>query len=139
MKKIMLLSALLAVSATVSAQTYNEAFETHRAMYGKGHSFTWEGKQYTTDHPEELEAKVEANQANAEDLIAKARAENEKANAVGFEWKLTRDILKEAEQAVAEGQYQKALNLAAQAKYHARIGIEQHALAERDWQNAVPQ
>ena len=34
----------------------NEAFNAQRAMYGKGHSFTWDGQTYTTDHPEEVAA-----------------------------------------------------------------------------------
>jgi hypothetical protein len=58
---------------------------------------------------------------------------------VGFEWKLTKGILKDAEAAVASGDYRKALNLAAQAKYHARIGLQQHAYAEKNWHLSVPQ
>lgn len=140
MKKTLLLSAaILLTPAWVMADTLQEAFETHRAMYGKDHTFTWQGKEYSTNHPEELEARVEPTQGNATALLELAKAENKKAASVGYEWKLTRGLLKNAEAAIKEGEYQRALNLAAQAKYHARIGIEQHAYAEKNWQLSAPQ
>ncbi|SIS62231.1 hypothetical protein [Neptunomonas antarctica] len=121
------------------AETFDEAFEMNRAMYGKDHSFSWTGKQYLTTHPEEVEASVEATKENAEDLIVKAKAKNAEVAKVGFEWKLTKGIIADADAAVTTGDYRKALNLAAQAKYHARIGLQQHAYAEQNWQLSVPQ
>jgi len=140
MKKLIAIAAtvvLLPVTA-VAAETFNESFESNRAMYGNGHTFTWNGKQYSTDHQEEIEARVDATKANANSLIAKAKAANAEAAKVGFEWKLTKGILQKAEAAVAEGNYAKALNLAAQAKYHARIGVEQQAYADKNWHFSVP-
>ena len=121
------------------AVSLQEAFEMNRAMYGKGYSFTWNGEQHTTDHPEEIEASTEASQANAEALLASAMAKNAEVAKLGFEWKLTGDILKNAQTAIDEGDYQQALNLAAQAKYHARIGIEQYHYAQSNWHLSVPE
>lgn len=138
MKKLLTLSLLL-FPVLAGAQTFQEVFETNRAMYGKNHTFEWEGKTYTTMHPEEKEAQAEPTKANAEALLAAAKADNEKAAAVGFEWRLTRGILKKAEQAITDGQFQKALDLSAQAKYHARMGLVQHAYAEKNWQMSAPE
>ena len=139
MKKLIAMMAVVLLSGVAMAETFDEAFEMNRAMYGKGHTFSWEGKDYSTNHPEETEASVEATKENADALIAKAKAENEEVAKVGFEWKLTKGIIKDAESASAEGDYRKALNLAAQAKYHARMGLQQHAYAEKNWQLSIPQ
>jgi hypothetical protein len=139
MKKIIATAAVILLPTMAVAETFDEAFEMNRAMYGKNHSFTWEGKQYKTLHEEEVEASVEATQANAEALIAKAKAKNEEVAKVGFEWKLTQDIIKSAEAALAEGSFQKAMDLAAQAKYHARMGLRQHDEAEKSWYLSQPQ
>ncbi|WP_372741294.1 hypothetical protein [Neptunomonas sp.] len=139
MKKLITMMAIVLLPNVAMAETYDEAFEMNRAMYGKGHTFSWEGKEYSTNHPEEVEASVEATKENADALIAKAQLENEAAAKVGFEWKLTKGIIKDAEAASAEGDYSKALNLAAQAKYHARLGVLQQIDAEQNWHLSVPQ
>lgn len=140
MKKSLIFAAALALAPVVaSAQTYDEAFEMNRAMHGKDHKFTWNGKEYTTNHPEEIEAAVDANKANAEAMLASAIAKNKEVAKLGFEWKLTGGILKDAQKAIDEGNYRKALDLSAQAKYHARMGIKQHAYAQKNWHLSVPQ
>lgn len=141
MKKTLIAATvvLTLLPGLAAAQSFEEAFEKHRAMYGKGHAFEWQGKQYLTYHEEEVEADVEATAENARSLIDKARAKNKEVAALGFEWKLTGDIIKDAEQALADGDYRKALDLAAQAKYHARIGIRQHEYAQSNWHLSVPQ
>lgn len=139
MKKVMALCAAVLFSQAVAAETYQEAFDKARAMYGKGHEFQWQGKTYQTLHEEEVEAGVEASEANARQLLDKAIAANKKVAAVGFEWKLTGGLLKKSEQAITDGDYRKALDLAAQAKYHARIGLAQYEYSEANWYKAVPQ
>lgn len=139
MKKTLLIAALALAPTFAAAESFQEAFEMNRAMYGPDHVFTWNGNQYHTNHEEEMEARVNATKANAEDLLAKAMAKNKEVGELGFEWKLTKDILKDAQKAIDAGEYQKALDLAAQAKYHARIGIQQYHYAEKNWHLAVPQ
>ncbi len=140
-RKTVFAALALTLSATVAAEpaTYQDAFELNRAMYGKGHSFVWQGKEYITDHPEEVEAAVEANAANATALIAAAKAKNAEVAKLHFEWKLTRDIIKKAQAAADKGDFRKALNLAAQAKYHARMGIQQYHYAQANWHLSVPE
>ncbi|MGB0466599.1 MAG: hypothetical protein ACPGF7_03580 [Pontibacterium sp.] len=140
MKKVITMVAALALTpAFASAESFQEVFEMNRAMYGPGHTFEWNGGKFSTNHEEEVEASVKATQANALDLIAKAVAKNKEVAALGFEWKLTGGILMDAQKAADAGDYQKAMNLAAQAKYHARIGIQQHAYAQNHWHLSVPQ
>lgn len=138
-KALIAIAALTLVPTFASAESFDEAFLKARAMYGKGHTFEWQGKQYAALHEEEVEADVAATAENAQMLIDKAKAKNKEVAALGFEWKLTGDIIKEAEQALADGEYRKALDLAAQAKYHARIGIQQHHYAQSNWHLSVPQ
>ena len=139
MKKLITMMAVFFLPNVAMAETFDEVFEMNRAMYGKGHTFNWEGKEYSTNHQEEVEASVEATKENADALIAQAKAKNEEAAKVGFEWKLTKGIIKEAETAAVEGDYRKALDLAAQAKYHARLGLQQQIDAEKNWHLSVPQ
>ena len=139
MKKGILIAALAIASTFAAAESFQEAFEMNRAMYGPDHVFTWNGNQYHTNHEEELEARVKATKTNAEGLLAKAVAKNKEVGELGFEWKLTGDILKNAQKAIDNGEYQKALDLAAQAKYHARIGIQQYHYSEKNWHLSVPQ
>ena len=75
------------------------------------------------------------------DLVQKylPKAKNKEVAELGFEWKLTGDILKKADQALADGEFQTAMDLAAQAKYHARIGIAQYHYAQKNWHLSVPQ
>lgn len=140
MKKVMTIAATLVLApGFVAAESFQDVFEMNRAMYGKNHTFEWNGKLFSTNHEEEVEAAVAATKENALDLIAKAKAKNKEVAELGFEWKLTGGILKAAEKAVEAGEYRKALNLAAQAKYHARMGIQQHAYTEKSWYLSVPQ
>jgi hypothetical protein len=140
MNKGLIIAAVLALAPTfAAAESFKDAFEMNRAMYGKNHTFTWQGKQYTTMHEEEAEAAVKATKANAEALLAKAKAKNAEVAKLGYEWKLTRGILTNAQTAIDKGEYRKALNLAAQAKYLARMGIQQYLCAQANWYLAVPQ
>lgn len=139
MKKGLIIAALALAPTLAVAESFQEAFEMNRAMYGKDHTFTWNGQQFSTNHEEEVEAQVKPTKANAEALLAKAMEKNKEVGELGFEWKLTGDILKKAQKAIDGGEYQKALDLAAQAKYHARIGIQQYHYAEKNWHLAVPQ
>lgn len=140
MNKGLIIAAALALAPTfASAASFQEAFESNRAMYGNDHVFEWKGGKYHTNHEEELEARVKATKSNAADLLAKAKTKNKEVADLGFEWKLTGDILKNAQKAIDEGDYQKALNLAAQAKYHARIGVQQYHYSQKNWHLSVPQ
>lgn len=139
MKKIALIATLLLTPALVGAETFVEAFEKNRAMYGKDHVFEWNGKQYRTAHQEEVEAAVPATKDNAEAMLAKAEAKNKEVAALGYEWRFTRDILAKARTALEEGDYRKALDLSAQAKYHARMGIRQYNYAQTNWGMSVPE
>lgn len=139
MKKGLIIAALALAPTFAVAESFQDAFEMNRAMHGKDHTFTWNGAQYHTNHEEELEAQVKPTKANAEALLAKAMAKNKEVGELGFEWKLTGGILKDAQAALDGGEYQKALDLAAQAKYHARIGIQQYHYAEKNWHLSVPQ
>lgn len=134
-----LLAALALAPALVQAETFQEAFNHQRALYGKGHEFTFEGKTYKTYHPEEVEAMAEPNKANAEALVASAEAKRKEAAAVGYEWRFTAPLLKKAQDALAEERFQDAMNFAAQAKYQARMAVEQQAHVAASWQLAVPE
>jgi hypothetical protein len=126
-------------SSIVAAQSFDDVFNAQRAMYGKGHTFTFAGKRYTTDHPEELEAAAEATAENAKALITSAKALHAQARALGFGWTLTKGIIKSANQAFKAGDFHKAMHLAAQAKYHGRMGIVQYHRSQKEWIKAVPQ
>lgn len=139
MKKTLIIAALALAPGLAAAESFQQAFENNRAMYGKDHVFEWNGANYHTNHEEEMEARVKPTKANAEDLLAKAKAKNKEVAELGFEWKLTRGILKDAKAAIKAGEYQKALDLAAQAKYHARIGIQQYHYAQKSWHLSVPE
>ena len=62
-----------------------------------------------------------------EAALAAAKAEIKKAAAVGGEWRDTGKILKEAEKAAAEGNYDTATKMAEKAKFQAIKGQEQAA------------
>lgn len=134
-----LLAALVLAPALAQAETFQEVFNQQRALYGKGHEFTFEGKTYKTYHPEEVEAMAEPTKANAEALVASAEAKRQEAAAVGYEWRFTGRILKQAQEALAEERFQDAMNLAAQAKYQARKAVEQQAHVASTWHHAVPE
>ena len=138
-KTISLLAALMMVSGGVAAHPFNEAFNEQRAMYGKGHNFTWNGQSYITDHPEEVAAAVEANTANATALLAAAKNQYAQVLAVDFGWTLTKGLLKSASKALEAGEFQESMNLSAQAQYHSRMGLVQYEQSQTEWIMAVPQ
>ncbi|MCS5559510.1 MAG: hypothetical protein NZ738_08925 [Oceanospirillaceae bacterium] len=138
-KTISLVAALMMVSAGVSAQSFDEAFNAQRAMYGKGHSFTFEGQTYTTDHPEEVAAAVEANADNAAKLLAAAKDQHAQVAAVDFGWTLTKNLLKASAKALASGDFRKSMDISAQAQYHARMGMVQYHQSQKEWVMAVPE
>jgi hypothetical protein len=138
-KTISLVAALMMVSGVVAAHPFNEAFNEQRAMYGKGHSFMWNGQTYITDHPEEIAAAVEANVANATALLAAAKDQYTQVLAVDFGWTLTKNLLKSAGKALETGEFRKSMDLSAQAQYHSRMGIAQYHQSQAEWIMAVPE
>jgi len=58
-----------------------------------------------------------AADADVETALADAEAAIEKADSVGFAWRDSAKILKEAKSAAADGERDRALELAAQAKF----------------------
>ena len=139
MKKYLpLVAALVLSSGSVAAQSFEDVFNSQRALFGNNHTFTFEGSEYVTVHPEEVEAAAEATAANAAALIASAKAKRSEVKAVDFDWTLTSGILKSADKAFKAGDFQKAMNLAARAKYHARMGIAQFHRSQTEWVEAVP-
>ena len=138
-KTISLVAALMMVSGVVAAHPFNEAFNEQRAMYGKGHSFMWNGQTYITDHPEEIAAAVVANAANATALLAAAKDQYTQVLAVDFGWTLTKKLLKSAGKALEAGEFRKSMDISAQAQYHSRMGIAQYHQSQAEWIMAVPE
>ncbi|WP_370278304.1 hypothetical protein [Pontibacterium sp.] len=51
MKKVITIAAALMLApGFATAESFQDAFEMNRAMYGKNHTFKWNGKQYSTNH-----------------------------------------------------------------------------------------
>lgn len=140
MKKIAMIAALaaLSVSSLTMAQSFEDAFNMNRAMYGAGATFEWNGAQYSTSSIEEELSSKPANKANAEALIAAAEAKYKEAQEVGFAWRDNSKYLKEAQDALAAGEFQKAMDSAARSHLQSRRGVEQAAYAEAHWIDAVP-
>ncbi|HSG03853.1 MAG TPA: hypothetical protein VLA39_09020 [Marinobacterium sp.] len=140
MKKIAMIAAVAALSASslTMAQSFQEAFDMNRAMYGAGATFEWNGATYNTNYIEEELASKPANQANAEALIAAAEAKYKEVQETGFAWRDNSKYLKEAQEALAAGEFQKAMDLAARSHLQSRRGVEQAAYAEQNWILAVP-
>ncbi|MGD8782864.1 MAG: DUF4398 domain-containing protein [Thioalkalispiraceae bacterium] len=67
-----------------------------------------------------------ATEQAAKDAIAAAKQANKEAKAVGYEWRDTGKMIKKAEKALADGDYDKAIKLANQAKRQAEIAVEQY-------------
>ena len=61
----------------------------------------------------------------AKDAIAAAKKANKEAKAVGYEWRDTGKMIKKAEEALADGDYDKAIKLANKAKRQAENAIAQ--------------
>jgi hypothetical protein len=133
-----LAACLILASANVVAVSFEDLFNANRALHGKGYHFMFEGNSYVTDHPEEIEAQGEANLDNAKALLISANNMHKKAKSLGYGWTLTAKIIKSAQKALKKGQYQHVMNLSAQAKYHARMGIAQYHASASDWNRFVP-
>ena len=140
MKKIATIAAVVAFTASTlaSAETFKEAFEAARAAQGAEATFEWNGKQYSTQTIEESLAAKPANAANAQALFDAAKAKYKESQELGFAWRDTSKYLKSAKAAMADGEFQKAMDFAARAHYQARQGVEQAAHAEKHWIDAVP-
>ena len=83
---------------------------------------------------------VPAN-ASASDFTAlweAADAERKAAAAVGFEWRDTKKMLKQAKKASESGDIEKALKLVAQAHEQARDAIAQQKREAELWEARVP-
>jgi hypothetical protein len=77
------------------------------------------------------EAVVEGDKAaQAESLIAAAEEARKKAASVGGEWRDTADMIKSAQTLAGAGEFDKAIEAAAAAKFQAERGYEQ-AMAEK--------
>jgi len=67
-----------------------------------------------------------ADDAEVDNAIADAAAAIEKANSVGFAWRDSAKILKQAKSAAADGERDQALALAAQAEFQGEAGYAQY-------------
>ena len=140
MKKIATIAAVAALTASslTMAQSFQEAFDMNRAMYGAGATFEWNGKNYNTNYIEEELASKPATQANAQALVDAATAKLEEVRETGFAWRDNSKYLKQAQEALAAGEFQKAMDLAARSHLQSRIGLEQAETAKNEWILAVP-
>lgn len=140
MKKITLIAAIAAISASsvTLAESFEEAYLKNRAMYGAGHVFEWNGKQYSTDREEEVMAAKPATKENAMALLDAAKAKHAESQQAGFAWRDTGARLKEAEDALTAGDFQKSMDVSARAHYQARMALVQRDYAETHWIDAVP-
>jgi len=66
-----------------------------------------------------------SNEQAAKDAIAAAKKANKDAKAVGYEWRDTAKIIKKAEKALADEDYDKAIKLANKARRQAENAIAQ--------------
>lgn len=66
-----------------------------------------------------------ADQATADKAIADAKAAAKAANAEGGEWRDTGKMIKKAEAAAKEGDFDKAVKLADTAKFQGEMGLAQ--------------
>jgi len=140
MKKIATIAAVAALTASslTMAQSFQEAFDMNRAMYGAGATFEWNGKSYNTNYIEEELASKPANQANAQALFDAAKAKLGEVRETGFAWRDNVKYLKQAKEALEAGEYQKSMDLAARSHLQSRIGLEQAETAKNEWILAVP-
>ena len=67
-----------------------------------------------------------AADAEVDSAIAEAEAAVKKADSVGYAWRDSGKMLKQAKAAAAEGERDKALALAAQAKFQGEAGYSQY-------------
>ncbi len=68
-----------------------------------------------------------------------ADAKRKEAAALGYEWRDTGKVLKQAKQAAEDGDNEKAMKLAAKALEQSSDAIDQHARESLVWQARVPQ
>lgn len=76
------------------------------------------------------EEKADTSQSSGagfESVMAEAKSEYDKADKAGFAWRDTEDLIKKAEQANKDGDADKAMKLAQQAKRQALNALEQAA------------
>lgn len=72
-----------------------------------------------------------ASQADASAAILEAVKANNEAHAAGFEWRDTyKKLLGPAKKAYKKGEYDQAVQLANKAAAHAKLGVQQAAIAE---------
>ncbi len=76
-------------------------------------------------------ASASASSAEADQAIADAEAARKKAASVGGEWRDTGSMIKEAQDLVKSGEFDKAIKLANEAKLQGEMGYKQ-ALAEKN-------
>lgn len=92
---------------------------------------TFAASQETAGSPEGGSTEAASGpQAEAEQAIADADAARKKAASVGGEWRDTGKMIKEAQDLVKSGEYDKAIKLANKAKRQGELGYEQ-AMAEQ--------
>jgi nucleoid-associated protein YgaU len=88
----------------------------------------------------EQPAKQEAMPSKAQmaaDAIAAAKAAAAKANALGYEWRDTGKMIKEAEKLAAAGKYDEAIALANKAREQGELAVKQHNM-EQGMDRSVP-
>lgn len=64
--------------------------------------------------------------SDVQQLIDEAKAANKKADAVGFMWRDAGKMIKEAEEALAAGDKDKAMKMATKAKTQGELGYQQY-------------
>lgn len=74
---------------------------------------------------------TEESKAAFQSALDDAKAEYKKADATGYAWRDTSEMIKEAEKAMKDGDADKAMKLVAQAKKQSVMAIEQAARAEK--------
>jgi hypothetical protein len=67
-----------------------------------------------------------------------AEAARKRAAAVGYEWTTIRSLLKAAKKAAGQGDLDRAVELAEEARLHGELAVEQAAYEDEHWVNAVP-
>jgi len=80
-------------------------------------------------------SETDENAALAEQAIAEAKAANAEAKALNYEWRDTGDLIKQAEEKLAAGDYQAATTLANEAKKQSEDAISQANAENRKFLN----
>jgi hypothetical protein len=74
----------------------------------------------------------------AQALIDEAEAARQQAAKAEFEWRWTKQYIKQAQEALAAGDAKKAAKLASRAKREGELAVEQAKTAARVWELALP-